>query len=73
VCETTPPCSLAGPLIGPVFGLEGHAFFLEAIFLGDRSGSTPVADGRAHRAGPLLRRPAGHDLLLCPAAAECEA
>jgi cytochrome d ubiquinol oxidase subunit I len=24
----------AGPLIGPVFGLEGYAFFVEAIFLG---------------------------------------
>jgi cytochrome bd ubiquinol oxidase subunit I len=26
--------AFAGPLIGPVFGLEGYAFFLEAIFLG---------------------------------------
>jgi cytochrome d ubiquinol oxidase subunit I len=26
--------ALAGPLIGPVFALEGYAFFLEAIFLG---------------------------------------
>jgi cytochrome d ubiquinol oxidase subunit I len=26
--------AFAGPLIGPVFALEGYAFFLEAIFLG---------------------------------------
>jgi len=24
----------AGPVIGPLFGLEGFAFFTEAIFLG---------------------------------------